>query len=115
MSQAPVAALTLAWRSLAERVLRKSDGAVSIEVMALASAVIAAPEVVVPVPDAFVVSAPAWCAAPAPATGYISQGAARVQWEECILRCCGELLWRLEDEDAAVRDSVAQLRCAHAY
>ena len=26
-----------------------------------------------------------------------------------------ELLWRLEDEDAAVRDSVAQLRCAHAY
>ena len=61
----------------------------SVEVVALASAVIAASAVVVPVPDAFVVPAPAWCAAPAPATGYISQGAARVQWEECILRCCG--------------------------
>ena len=59
---------------------------VSVEFVALASAVIAAPAVVVPVPDAFVVPAPAWCAAPAPATGYISQGAARVQSEECILR-----------------------------
>ena len=38
---------------------------------------------------AFVVPTPACCAAPAPATGYISQGAAQVQMEECILRCCG--------------------------
>ena len=55
-------------------------GKVSVEFVALASAVIAAPAVVVPVSDTFVVPAPAWCAAPASTTGYILQS------DECILR-----------------------------
>ena len=41
-------------------------------------------EYTVPVPDAFVVPTPAWCATTAPAAEYISQGAAQVQVEECI-------------------------------
>ena len=77
------------------------------QVVALASAVIAAPAVVVPVPDAFVVSAPVWCATPAPATGYISQGASRVQWEECILRCCGVTAY------AAASSKFPSWSCSH--